>query len=179
MLYETGLPFSEEFVERQSNGELDASYLAINPNGTVPAIIDTETNITLFESGAILFYLAEKTGKLLPADLNARAEVMKWLMFEAANVSPVMSEVHHYLLADNGENGDVILSRYKNKLALYCEMLNRQLDGRMFLCGDFSIADIAVYPWAAILEDMADIKPGDFPYLDAWVKFIAGRIAGG
>ena len=175
MLEEIGLPYTVNHVEVQSNGEFAADFLEINPNATVPAIVDTDTGATIFESGAILYYLAGKTNKLLPINLKARAEVVKWLMFEVANVCPAMVELYHYLLMDSGKIPNAVLQRYKDKIARYCSILNQQLDGREYLCGEFSIADIALYPWTVILEDMAEINLGDYPNLKNWTTAISNR----
>lgn len=177
MLAEIGLPYTVKRVEKQSNGEFPADFVAINPNATVPAIVDTDTGITLFESGAILYYLAEKTRKLLPTNLKDRAEAVKWLMFEVANMCPSMIELYHYMLIDSEEIPDAIPQRYKDKLVRYCSILNQQLDGREYLCGEYSIADIALYPWSVILEDMAEINLGDYPNLKNWATIIGNRSA--
>ncbi|MGV8933953.1 MAG: glutathione S-transferase family protein [Gallionellaceae bacterium] len=177
MLDETGLPYTIRRVDKQSNGELAGDFIKINPNATVPAIEDKDTGAVIFESGAILYYLAEKSGKLLPKDLKDRADMIKWLMFEVANMGPTMAELHHYLLKYHDEVPEVILQRYKNKIAQYCSILNQQLIGREFICGDRSIADIALYPWTIIFEDMADLKISDYPNLLNWESRMANRLA--
>ncbi|MBI3523811.1 MAG: glutathione S-transferase [Betaproteobacteria bacterium] len=102
MLHETGLPYTVKYVEKREGGKPPDDFAAISPNATVPAIQDHDTGAIIFESGAILHYLAEKTGRLLPADLKVRSEVIKWLMFEVANVGPVMGELYHYMLLEAG-----------------------------------------------------------------------------
>jgi GST-like protein len=177
MLEEIGLPYTVHLVDKQSDGKFADDFIAINPNATVPAIVDKDTGITLFESGAILCYLAEKTKRLIPVDLHGRAEVVKWLMFEVANMCPTMVELYHYMLIDAEEIPDVILQRYKDKLVRYCTILDRQLDGREYLCDEYSIADIALYPWSVILEDMAEINLGDYPNMKNWATAIGNRSA--
>jgi GST-like protein len=177
MLAETALPHTVQLVERESDGRLVEAFRRINPNATVPAITDPDTGVTLFESAAILHYLAEKRGQLLPAAQPARAEAMKWLMFEAANVGPVMGEVYHYLLTDTGELPAEVLQRYKNKLAQFGAILDQQLTGRDFLCGEYSVADIALYPWSLIWEDMADVSLSTYPQLQRWMTTISMRPA--
>lgn len=177
MLGETALPYTIMQVEKQDNGQLAEAFRRINPNATVPAITDQETGVTLFESGAILHYLAEKTGQLLPTALRSRAEVMKWLMFEVANVGPVMGEVYHYLLTDTGHLPGVVLERYKSKLVNYATLLDTQLQGRDYLCGEYSIADIALYPWTLIWEDMSDVSLATYPNLSKWANTISERPA--
>lgn len=173
MLNEAALPHTVKQLEKQEGAELTEDFLAINPNGTVPAILDEENGFTLFESGAILQYLAEKSGKFFSADLIARGEVVKWLHFEAANMGPTMGELFHYMLKASDDIADVHLQRYRDKVAQFCAILERQLEGREYLCGAYSIADIALYPWTAILEDMADVDLSAYPNLNNW----AGRIS--
>jgi GST-like protein len=174
MLEEVGLPYTVHIVDKQSNGRLVDDFTAINPNATVPAIVDKDTGITLFESGAILYYLAEKTRKLIPTDIPGRAEVVKWLMFEVANVCPTMVELYHYMLT-NEEIPLHVLQRYKDNLVRYCSILNQQLEGREYLCGEYSIADIALYPWSVILEDMAEINLDDYSNMRRWATGIGNR----
>ena len=175
MLEETALPHVVKLVESNKNEVLDAEFSKISPNGTVPAIVDTDTGATLFESAAILYFLAEKCGKLLPADLVARADVIKWLMFEAANVCPTMIELHHYVMSDSEALPDTIFQRYKNRLAQYCAILDRQLDGRAYLASQYSIADIALYPWMVTLKDMAEIDLDEYVHLKNWTQTIGAR----
>lgn len=177
MLEEAALPYVVKFVEPRKNEVPDAEFAKISPNGTTPAIVDTDTGTTLFESGAILYFLAEKSGKLLPSSLGARADVIKWLMFEVANVCPTMIELHHYVMNDSGELPDTIFERYKNRLAQYCSILDKQLEGREYLAGQYSIADVALYPWMVTLEDMAQIDINDYPNLNNWNQAISKRSA--
>lgn len=177
MLAEAGLPYTVKRVEKQDDGRFPDEFFAINPNGTVPAIVDHDTGSAIFESGAILHYLAEKSGKLLPRDAASRSEVVKWLMFEVANMGPVMGELFHYLLIDSDSLSDAHLARYKDKVARYCAILDRQLEGRDYLCGDYSIADVALYPWTVTLEDMADVNVADYPNLEQWASRVGSRPA--
>ena len=177
MLEEAALPYVVKFVEPRKTEALDVEFAKISPNGTTPAIVDTDTGTTLFESGAILYFLAEKSGKLLPSSLGARADVIKWLMFEVANVCPTMIELHHYVMNDSGELPDTIFQRYKNRLAQYCSILDKQLEDREYLAGQYSIADVALYPWMVTLEDMAEISLDDYPNLNNWTQAISKRSA--
>lgn len=177
MLKETGLPYTIKQMEKQSNGQLPEEFLAINPNATVPAILDQDNGAIIFESGAILHYLAEKSGMFLPADLINRGQTLKWLMFEVANMGPTMGELFYYMLHATDEIADIHLQRYKNKVAQFCTILDRQLDGREFLCGEFTIADIALYPWCGVLEDMAGVNLSDYPKLENWAFLIGNRPA--
>lgn len=177
MLKETALPYTVKQMEKQSNGQLPEEFLAINPNATVPAILDQDNGAVIFESGAILHYLAEKSGKCLPADLKHRGAALKWLMFEVANMGPTMGELYYYMLQAVDEVADVHLQRYKDKVARFCTILDRQLEGGGYLCGEYSIADIALYPWYGVLEDMADVNLKDYPKLNGWATMISKRHA--
>ena len=173
MLKETGLDHEVKMVNTHDG--VDAELAAISPNGTFPAIVDTDTGATVFESGAILHYLAEKSGMLLPSNSKDRAESMKWLMFEVSNVSPIMLELYHYLLNDAGDLPAFVFDRYKNMLRQFCRILEIQLNQRDYLAGEFSIADIALYPWMVTLEDMAEINVEDYPNLNRWTASIQRR----
>ena len=173
MLKETGLDHEVKMVNTHDG--VDAELAAISPNGTFPAIVDTDTGATVFESGAILHYLAEKSGMLLPSNGKDRAESMKWLMFEVSNVSPIMLELYHYLLNDAGDLPAFVFDRYKNMLRQFCRILEIQLNQRDYLAGEFSIADIALYPWMVTLEDMAEINVEDYPNLNRWTASIQRR----
>ena len=172
MLAETGLSYTVKRMEKQSDGNLPDDFTAINPNATIPAIVDHDSGNAIFESGAILYYLAEKTRSFMPTNIERRGEVIKWVMFEVANMGPVMGELYHYMLMEPDEIQDIHVQRYKDKLARYCSILNQQLEGRDYLCGEYSIADIALYPWSAIFEDMAEINLNDFAHLKRWVDAI-------
>lgn len=148
--------------------EINEEFSAISPNGTFPAIADSETGAAIFESAAILLYLAEKAGKLLPTDPRGRADVIKWLSFEAANVGPTIAELHHYLLHDDGNVPDFVFQRYKNRLTNYCDILEKQLQQKAYLCDEYSIADVALAPWTVTFEDFADIDLHDYPNISKW-----------
>jgi GST-like protein len=177
MLNETGLPYRVKDIHGQNDGKFTDDFMAISPNGTVPAILDEENGAVLFESGAILHYLAEKSGSLLPANIKDRSEVMKWLMFEVSNMGPTMGEIFHYMVQTPEEIGDVHMQRYKDKVAQFCAILDRQLNDREYLCGEYSIADIALYPWHVVLEDLAEVNLGDYPNLNNWANKISKRPA--
>ena len=174
MLAETGIAHKTHIVERR-DGELVDEYLSINPNATVPAIVDDEARITLFESAAILCYLGESSGLLLPVNAQEKAEVINWLVFEAANIGPVVAEIYHYMMLMEDELPDVHMRRYQNKLVRYCEIIDQRLEGRNYLCGDFSVADIALYPWTAVFEDLAEVSLADYPNLSGWAERIGRR----
>ena len=178
MLSETGLPHYVKDIHGNGDGKkFTDDFMAISPNRTVPAILDEDNGVVLFESGAILHYLAEKSGYFLPANIKDRSEVMKWLMFEVSNMGPTMGEIFHYMVQTSDEIADVHMKRYRDKVAQFCEILDRQLEEREYLGGEYSIADIALYPWHVVLEDMADVNLSDYPNLHKWVERIGKRPA--
>lgn len=157
------------------------TFFAASPTGQVPAIYDDETGAKVFESAAILLYLAEKSGKFLPGpDQPAkRAEVQKWLVFEAASFTPAMLDIYHYTLqaAENVPYAeDRARLRARRALAALEDALGQD-GGRDYLAGAYSIADMILYPWLPILEDFADIDPADYPRLEAWTARVGARAA--
>lgn len=151
-----------------------------SPTGQVPALFDPDTGAALFESSAILIYLAEKTGLFLPPPDHPaeRAEVIKWLMFEAASLTPAMLDIYHYTLQAEDEHPYAI-ERARTRVRRALQALEDALgvQGRDHLAGAYSIADMIVYPWLPILEDFTDIAPSDYPRLQAWAERVGARAA--
>jgi len=176
LLQELGMAFAVKYIEPGLESIDDADFNAISPTQTLPALYDSETGVALFESGAILQYLASKYRRFISDDIKQRAEAIKWVMFEAANLCPAMIELHHYILSDMGDLPDSVLDRYKNKVARYCEILDRQLQSRDYLAGEYSIADMAIYPWMVAMEDMAEVTLADYPNLSAWIERLNARM---
>ena len=182
LLQETGL--SHTLVNDRTLEEGTPEYIAFrraSPTGQVPGIYDSDTDVALFETAAILIYLAEKTGQFLPGPdrPQARAETLKWLIFEAANFSPAMLDIYHYTLqADvpNPYSEERARSRVCRAIGVLEETLTQD-QGKDFLAGEYSIADMIVYPWMVILEDFAEIELSDYPALDAWTTRMAERPA--
>ena len=156
-----------------------AHFNRASPTGQVPGIYDPDTDAALFESSAIMIYLAEKTGRFLPGlDHPAeRAETLKWLLFEAASLTPAMLDIYHYTLqADAPQIYSEERARTRTRRAL--GVLEGALaQGRDYLAGDYSIADMILYPWMTILEDFADIPLSDYPLLEAWTGRLGARDA--
>lgn len=177
MLEETRLPYTVQALEKHSNANATDDYLAISPNGTVPAIVDEENGTAVFESAAVLYYLAEKSGQFLPQDSGDRADVMKWLLFEAANVGPVMGELYHYMVYASDEMSDAVLQRYRDKLIRYFAVLERQLGDREYLAGTYSIADMILWPWLTVVEDVGEIDLDTYPNLKQWFEAVGAREA--
>jgi len=180
VLEELGLDyrFVNDRVLTEGSPEHTAFHRA-SPTGQVPAIHDPETGVDLIESSAILMYLAEKSGRLLPQSdqPKARAETLKWLMFESASLTPAMLDIYHYTLQAEDEH-PYAEARARTRVRRALEVLEAHLqEGGDYLADAYSIADIILYPWMAILDDFADIPLGDYPALERWTARVAAREA--
>lgn len=152
MLEETGLPYDAHKVDINAGDQASEAFLSLNPNGKIPAIIDPEgpggAPLALFESGAILIYLAEKTGMFLPADPRARYEVLQWLMLQMGGIGPMFGQMGFFVKFKGAEIEDPRpRARYVGESVRLMTMLDARLEGRDWVCGDYSIADIAIAPW--------------------------------
>jgi GST-like protein len=180
LLEETGLPYRVIPVNIGKGEQFTPEFLAIAPNNRIPAIVDHDpaeggAPISLFESGAILLYLAEKTGKLIPPGLRGRAEVLQWLFWQMGGLGPMAGQNHHFRNYAP-EKIPYAIDRYVNETNRLYGVLNKRLADRAFLAGDeYSIADIASYPW--ILPDAQGQSLDDFPYLGRWHAAIKARPA--
>lgn len=178
MLEETRLPYEVHPVNFGKNEQLKPEYLAINPNNKIPAIIDTEgpdgKPFTLFESGAILMYLAEKSGKLWPADLRQRYTVIQWLMFQMGGVGPMFGQANYFYRLE--EKVPYAIERFRKEVLRLYNVLNQVLSQREYLAGEYSIADIATYPWVW-RHDIHQVKLEEFPDVKRWYDAISQRPA--
>ncbi len=175
MLEEVGLSYSVHVIDIRKDDQFTPDFLAINPNSKIPAIVDQEAGITVFESGAILIYLAEKVGQLLPSDTKARFNVLQWLMFQMGSVGPMFGQLNHFRQYAPEQIPYAIARYEKETLRLY-SVLDRQLSDQEFVCGDYSIADIAIFPWAAIYE-FQGLTLDAHPHLKRWVETVQARPA--
>jgi GSH-dependent disulfide-bond oxidoreductase len=178
MLEEVGLPYEVHPVNIGQGDQFKPEYLAINPNNKIPSIIDTDgpggKPFTLFESGAILMYLAEKSDKLWPADMRRRYTVIQWLMFQMGGVGPMFGQANYFFRLQ--EKMPYAIERYhKEALRLY-GVLNKAFGEREYLAGEYSIADIATYPWVW-RHEMHQVKLEDFPNVKRWYDAISARPA--
>src|SRR5262245_35392424 len=180
MLEECGLPYRVHKINIGTNAEqFTPAYLKINPNGKIPAIVDPDgpggKPIAMMESGAILIYLSEKTGKFMPKDDRARYLVLQWLMFQMGHVGPMFGQVHHFV-RNAKEQVPYAIERYiKEKDRLY-GVLNARLGEVEYLANEYSIADIATYPWVARYEwHKTDLN--NFPNVKRWFDTIGARPA--
>lgn len=177
-LEELGLDYRVHGVNIGKGEQFDPEFLAISPNNKIPAIIDRDgpggESISLFESGAILFYLAEKTGRLMPADGAARYRVMEWLMFQMGGLGPLLGQAHHFRKYAP-ERIDYAYERYTREASRLYAVLDRHLADHAYLAGDeYSIADIAAFPWIRSHESQGQ-DLADYPKLKAWFERIADR----
>ena len=161
------------------NGEQFApEFLKISPNNKIPAIVDRDTAdgqpYSVFESGAILMYLAEKAGRFLPKEFNWRYEVIQWLMFQVGSIGPMLGQAYHFKNAS--ETIPYAIKRYSDEALRLYGVMNKQLEQSSFLAGDYSIADIAIFPWIASYSKNLD-NLAEFPYVQRWLEQIGDRPA--
>jgi len=179
-LEEAGLPYKIVPVNIGAGEQFKPEFLAISPNNRMPAIIDHEPKdggdpIPVFESGAILLYLAEKTGQFIPADLRGRVQVLEWLMWQMGGLGPMAGQNHHFAIYAP-EKLPYAIDRYVKETNRLYGVLNKRLANRPFVAGDYSIADMACYPWIVPYERQGQ-KLEDFPHLKRWFEEIKGRPA--
>ncbi|WP_017652115.1 glutathione S-transferase family protein [Fortiea contorta] len=175
MLEEVALPYTVHKIDITKQEQFTPKYIAINPNSKIPAIVDQETGITVFESGAILIYLAEKTSKLLPKEPKNRFQVIEWLMFQMGGVGPMFGQLNHFKKFAS-EKIPYAIERYEKETLRIYSVLDKQLADNEFIAGDYSIADIATYPWVAIYE-MQGLTLDNHPNLHRWVETLQQRPA--
>ena len=180
MLEECGLPYRAIPVNIGAGEQFAPSFLAISPNNKIPAIIDPDgpggQPISLFESGAILLYLAAKTGRFLPDDLRARYEVLQWLMFQMGGLGPMLGQAHHFRIYAP-DKVPYAIERYTNEAKRLYGVLDRRLAKSRYIgCSEFSIADIAIFPWLRSWKNQG-IDWVDYPHLKGWFDEIAARPA--
>ncbi len=175
VLEELGLEYEVHKIDITKDEQFTPEFVAINPNSKIPAIVDRDAEITVFESGAILVYLAEKTGKLLPSETKERFQVIEWLMFQMANVGPMFGQYNHFNRYAP-EKIPYAIERYKKETLRLYEVLNKQLADKEFICGTYSIADIATFPWVNAYEYM-ELTLDNHPHLQQWVSRMEQRPA--
>ena len=175
-LEELALPYKVIAVSLSEQEQKTPEYLQINPNGRIPTIVDRENNdFAVFESGAILIYLAEKTGKLMPTDVKGRSEVIQWLMFQMGGIGPMMGQANVFYRYFP-EKIPSAIERYHNEVKRLFTVLNTRLADNDFLAGDYSIADIANWCWAKTYA-WSGVAIDDLPHLQRWIDAIAERPA--
>jgi GST-like protein len=180
MLEECGLPYRVHAIDIGAGDQFTPEFLAISPNNKIPAIVDPDgpdgRPISLFESGAILLYLAGKTGRLLPADTRGKYEVLQWLMFQMGGLGPMLGQAHHFRIYAP-EKIPYAVDRYTNEAKRLYGVMNRQIARHRYIAGnEYTIADIAVYPWLRSWKNQG-IDWNDYPHLKGWFDEVTGRPA--
>ena len=179
MLEEVGLPYNVIPIDIQAGDQFDPEYLKLNPNNKMPTIVDTEgpdgDPYPVFESGAILLYLAEKTGRFIPSDTAGRFRVIQWLMFQMAGVGPMLGQAHHFR-AYAPEKIPYAIERYTKEAGRLYGIINHRLENVEYMAGDYSIADMAIFPWMRSHERQGQ-DLNDYPNLKRWYGAIDERPA--
>jgi GST-like protein len=180
MLEECGLAYRAHPINIGTGEQFKPEFLAISPNNKIPAIVDSDgpegKPISLFESGAILLYLASKTGKLLPESISGRFEVLEWLMFQMGGVGPMLGQAHHFRIYAP-EKIEYAVNRYTNEAKRLYGVMDKRLAKSKYIGGaEYSIADIAIFPWLRSWKNQG-IDWTDYPHLKGWFDEIAARPA--
>ena len=180
MLEEIGLPYRVVPVNLGRGDQFNPEFMAISPNNRMPAIVDDDPPgggpaISIFESGAILIYLAEKSGQFLPTDLRGRMEVIQWLMWQMGGLGPMTGQASHFRTY-SAEPIPYAINRYTNEVNRLYGVMDRRLADREFLAGAYSIADMASYPWALGWERLEQ-NLDEFPHMKRWLEAMTARPA--
>jgi GST-like protein len=178
LLEELGVPYDLTHVDFSKSEQKSPDYLKLNPNGKIPTIVDRTEDRAIFESGAILWHLAEKYGRFFSNDPVERSETLQWLFFQVGHVGPMMGQAMYFqhIAAPNGHEEPFSIRRYVQESRRLLEVLDTRLKNREFLVGDYSIADMATYPWARAYV-WARVEVDDLPHLNAWFKRLDARPA--
>ena len=179
MLEECGFDYHIHPVNLGKGEQFEPDFLVVSPNNKIPAIVDSDGPggelISIFESGAILLYLAEKAGRFLPTDERERWQVTEWLMFQMSAIGPIFGQLGHFLYFTS-ESVPYAIERFSNEAQRLAEVVDRRLEGREFLAGGYSIADVASFPWL-VRHERLGIDLDDLSNLRRWLDAIAARPA--
>ena len=179
MLEECALEYRVHAIDIGAGDQFTPDFLAISPNNKIPAIVDSDgpdgKPISLFESGAILIYLAAKTGRFLPADTRGRYAALQWLMFQMGSIGPMFGQAHHFRIYAP-EKLDYAINRYTNEARRLYGVLDRQLADSAFVAGDYSVADIAIFPWTRSHANQG-VALDDYLNVKRWFEQIEARPA--
>ena len=176
MLEEIGLDYTVHSIDITKDEQFTPEFVAINPNSKIPAIVDRDSEITVFESGAILIYLAEKTGKLLSKDTKQRFQTIEWLMLQMGSIGPMFGQYNHFNRYAK-EKIPYAIERYQKETLRLYQVLDTQLSKTQYVSGDdYSIADIAIYPWIAAHQFMK-LTLDDHSHLKSWYETVKQRPA--
>jgi len=173
-----GVPYTVTTVDIRNGRQFEPDFLAISPNGKIPAIVDTDgphgKPVSVFESGAILIYLGEKTGRFLPQDLAKRIPVLEWLMFQHGGFGPIPGQVHHFLTVENENDRRYGLERYSKETRRLYSVMDRRLAEHAFFADEPSIADFAIIGWAW-RHPRHKIDLADYPHVQRWYEAMMAR----
>ena len=175
LLEELGVDYNVHPIDISKDEQFDPDFLKIAPNNRIPAIVDHDTGVQMMETGAIMLYLAEKYGKFLPKDEKARWAAIEWLMWQMGGVGPMFGQVHHFVKYNKGKS-EYSEKRYSNEARRLYGVLDRRLEGRDYVVDDYSIADMAIWPWVSRFE-WQEIDLNVFPNVRDWYVRIAERPA--
>ncbi len=180
MLEECGLPYRVHPIDIQAGDQFKPEFLAISPNSKIPAIVDQDgpggKPLAMFESGAILFYLASRTGRFLPEDIRLRWSVMQWLMFQMGHIGPMLGQAHHFL-SYAPERIEYAMNRYSNEANRLYGVLDKRLAASPYVaCGEYTIADMAIWPWLRSHERQG-VRMDDYPHVQRWFGELDARPA--
>lgn len=173
MLEEIGIPYNVHAIDIGKNDQFDEDFLQISPNNKIPAIVDQDNDLSMMESGAILMYLAEKSGMLMPE--KNRWQIMEWLMFQMGGFGPMLGQAHHFLHFNPGA-AEYAEKRYKVEAQRLYSVLDDRLEENEYVAGEYSIADIALWPWVSRFQ-WQQIDMEDFEHIKRWYLAIAQRPA--
>ena len=175
LLEELGIDYEVHSINITQGDQNSPAFLKISPNNKIPAIVDRDNGMSLMESGAILVYLAEKYGKFLPKDRTARAKVNEWLMWQMGGFGPILGQAHHFLHFNPGKS-DYAEERFRSEVARLYGVLDRRLEGRDYICDDYSIVDMACWPWVSRYE-WQQVNLTAYPNVRSWYQRLLARDA--
>src|SRR5207344_559447 len=182
MLEEIGLPYVLRWVDITRGEQFEPAFIAVSPNSRIPALVDHDgpggRQVELFESGAILLYLAEKSGMLLPTDPIARLEAIKWLFWQTSSQGPLLGQAAHFVshAQRRGIESEYAVERYRSEAQRLYSVLEQRLDGRTWIADEYSIADIAAFPWVRVAKGQG-VEVDRYPRVKQWCEAIAARPA--
>ena len=175
LLEELGIDYTAHPIDISKDEQFEPAFLSISPNNRIPAIVDNDNGLSLMESGAIMMYLAEKYGQFLSTDPTLKWKTTEWLMWQMGGLGPMAGQAHHFLKYNVGK-APYAEDRYRNEAKRLYGVLDKQLADKAFIANDYSIADMAVWPWVSRFE-WQEINLSDFPNVSRWYKEIASRDA--
>jgi len=175
LLEELGIDYNVHSINIGQGEQKTPEFLKIGPNNKIPVIVDSESGVSVMETGAIMIYLAEKYGKFLPQDLQKKTEVMEWLMWQMGGLGPMLGQAHHFVHFNPGV-AEYAEDRFRTEVARLYGVLDARLAGRDYICDEYSIADMACWPWISRYE-WQEMDLADYPNIRAWYQRLLARDA--